>query len=64
MLDCRAVCARPNRAAAQRRDDRTKLNATAERDMRLSRITIPVLNHQIKIANPRAMTASFILGFQ
>jgi len=27
----------------------------AVRDMRLSKITMPVLNHQMNIANPRAM---------
>ena len=37
---------------------------TAVRDMRFKRITIPVLNHQIKIANPSATKVSDILGFQ
>jgi hypothetical protein len=42
----------------------TKLKAMAVRDMRFKRITIPVLNHQINIANPNAMKVSVILGFQ
>jgi hypothetical protein len=42
----------------------TKLKVIAVRDMRFKRITIPVLNHQIKIANPNAIKVSVILGFQ
>jgi hypothetical protein len=42
----------------------TKLKVIAVRDMRFKRITMPVLNHQIKIANPNAIKVSVILGFQ
>ena len=42
----------------------TKLKVTAVRDMRFKRITTPVLNHQMKIANPNATKVSVILGFQ
>jgi len=44
-------------------DEMHKLSTIAVFDMRLSRITTPVLNHQVKIANPRAMLISVILGF-
>jgi hypothetical protein len=36
-------------------EDKTRLIVMAVRDMRLSKITIPVLNHQMNIANPSAM---------
>ena len=45
-------------------EEMTKLKVTAVRDMRFKRITMPVLNHQMKIANPNAIKVSVILGFQ
>jgi hypothetical protein len=61
---CCAVWARPTKAPRQSAEEMTKLRVTAVRDMRFKRITIPVLNHQIKIANPNATKVSVILGFQ
>ena len=61
---CCAVWAKPAKAPRPNAEEMTKLMVTAVRDMRFKRITIPVLNHQIKIANPNATKVSVILGFQ
>ena len=59
---CCAVCAKPTSAAKPSKDDKTRLRRIALRDMRLSKITMPVLNHQIKTAKPMAMELSVIAG--
>jgi hypothetical protein len=55
---------KPTKAPMPRAEEMTKLKVIAVRDMRFKRITMPVLNHQIKIANPNAIKVSVILGFQ
>ena len=44
-------------------EDKTRLMVMAVRDMRLSKITMPVLNHQMNIAKPNATKVSVSLGF-
>ena len=55
---------KPTKAPTPNADEMTKLKVIAVRDIRFRRITMPVLNHQIKIANPNAIKVSVILGSQ
>jgi hypothetical protein len=43
-------------------DEMNKLKVMVVCDMRFNKITMPVLNHQMNIANPKATKVSIILS--